>query len=46
MVWPRAQQASDFLAEPWVILAEVALDLDRKVSNIDCRTHERRVAAQ
>jgi hypothetical protein len=42
---PRAQQAKDSLAEPWVILAEVALDLDLRVSNVDCRTHERRVAA-
>jgi hypothetical protein len=42
---PRGRQDSDSLAEPWVILAEVALDLDRKVSNVDCHTHERRVAA-
>jgi hypothetical protein len=38
---PRGQQNSDSLAEPWVILAEVALDLDLKVSNVDC--HTRRV---
>ena len=43
---PRRQQNRESLADSWVILAEVALDLDRKVSNIDCRTHERRVAAQ
>lgn len=42
---PRAQQARDSLAEPWVILAEVALDVDLQVSNVDCRTHERRVTA-
>jgi hypothetical protein len=42
---PGAQQAGDSLAEPWVILAEVALDLDLRVSNVDCRAHERRVAA-
>ena len=42
---PGGQQNSDSLAEPWVILAAVALDLDLKVSNVDCHTHERRVAA-
>ena len=41
---PRRKQNSGSLADSWVILAEVALDLDRKVLNIDCRTHERRVA--
>jgi len=41
---PRRQQNSDFPAGSWVILAEVELDIDRGVSNIDCRTHERRVA--
>ena len=40
-----AEQNSDPSAEPWLILAEVALDLDLKVSNVDCHTHERRVAA-
>jgi hypothetical protein len=42
---PRGKQNSDSLAEPWVILAEVGLDIDLKVSNVDCHTHERRVAA-
>jgi hypothetical protein len=42
---PRGQQASDPLADPWVILAEVVLDLDLKVSNVDRHTHDRRVAA-
>jgi hypothetical protein len=42
---PRARPDSGPLAEPWVVLAEVVLDLDLKVSNVDCRTHERRVAA-
>ena len=42
---PHGQQDSDSLAEPWVILAEVALDLHLKVSNVDRHTHERRVAA-
>ena len=41
----RGRLNSDSLAEPWVILAELALDLDMKVSNVDCHTHERRVAA-
>ena len=30
-------------AEPWVILAEVVLDRDLKVSTVDCHAHERRV---
>ncbi len=42
---PRGRQRKDSLAESWVILAEIALDLDRKVSNVDCHSHERRVAA-
>jgi hypothetical protein len=46
---PHGKQDSrpcpDSLAEPWVILAEVALDLDLKVSSVDCHIHERRVAA-
>ena len=41
----RGRQNSDSLAEPWVILAEVALDLDLRVSNVDCHTHERHVPA-
>lgn len=36
-------QESDLLAQPWVILAEVALDLNLNVSKVDCRAHERRV---
>jgi hypothetical protein len=47
---PHGKQDSrpcpDSLAEPWVILAEVALDLDLKVSSVDCHIHERRVAAR
>jgi len=43
---PHGQQRSHSPAEPWVILAEVALDLDLKVSNVDCNAHERRVAAR
>ena len=42
---PRGRQTSDSLAEPWVILAEVAFDLDLKVSTVDRHAHERRVAA-
>ena len=41
----RGLKNSESLAEPWVILAEVALDLDLKVSRVDCHIHERRVAA-
>jgi hypothetical protein len=46
---PRVEAEShpcpDPPAEPWVILAEVALDSKLQVSQIDCDTHERRVAA-
>lgn len=42
----RGRQNSDSPAESWVILAEVAIDLDRKVSNVDCHAHERRIAAR
>ena len=42
---PRGQQNNDPRAEPWVILAEVVLDLELKVSNVDRHSHVRRVAA-
>ena len=41
----RRRQDGDTPAEPWVILAEVALDQALKVSSVDCHAHERRVAA-
>jgi hypothetical protein len=44
-VEPESHPCPDPPAEPWVILAEVALDSKLQVSQIDCDTHERRVAA-
>ena len=44
-VEPESHQCPDPPPEPWVILAEVALDAKLQVSQIDCDTHERRVAA-
>jgi len=41
---PRGRN-NDPRAEPWVILAEIVLDLDLKVSNVDRRSHERYVVA-
>lgn len=43
---PGNRPCSDSVAEPWVILAEVALDTDLKISNVDCHSHERRVAGR
>jgi hypothetical protein len=40
----RGPQTSDSPVESWVILAEIALDLELKVWNVDCQTHDRRVA--
>jgi hypothetical protein len=40
----QASPCPDSLAEPWLILAEVALDSDMKVSQVDCRINERRIA--
>jgi hypothetical protein len=31
--------------EPWVVLAEVALDPDRGMASVDCHAHRRRVTA-
>ena len=42
---PESHPCPDPPAEPWVILAEVALNSKLQVSQIDCDTHERRVAA-
>jgi hypothetical protein len=41
----RGRRNSDSPDEHWVILAEFVLDVGLKVSNVDCQTHERRVAA-
>jgi hypothetical protein len=43
---PDGDPCPDSLGEPWVILAEIALDEDLKIANVDCHSHERRVAAR
>jgi hypothetical protein len=45
-VKPESHPCPDSPAEPWVILAEVALDSNLEVSHVDCHSHERRVTAQ
>jgi hypothetical protein len=41
---PDSHPCPDSLAEPWVILAEVVLDSNLKVSKVDCVRHQRQVA--
>jgi hypothetical protein len=43
---PETHPCPDAVAEPWVVLAEVVLDADSRVSSIDCDRHERRVATR
>jgi hypothetical protein len=40
---PESHPCPDPPGKPWVILAEVALDSNLKVSQVDCNSHERRV---
>jgi hypothetical protein len=40
---PDSHACPDSLREPWVILAEVVLDSNLKISKVDCHSHQRRV---
>jgi hypothetical protein len=40
---PDSHPCPDSVADPWVVLAEVVLDSNLKVSRVDCRNHQRRV---
>jgi hypothetical protein len=43
---PDGDPCADSPGEPWVILAEIELDEDLKIANVDCHSHERRVTAR
>jgi hypothetical protein len=40
---PESHPCPNPVPEPWIVLAEVALDADLQVSSVDCDKHERRV---
>ena len=43
---PDGDPCPDSLGEPWVILAEVALNEELRIANVDSHSHERRVSAR